>query len=166
MSDDFAVGYGKPPKKSQWKKGQSGNSKGRPKGEDWMRRAKLFFLAVELAYELQLREELQDAEGAELRAAVAKKRAELDDSEVYLEPGVREAQLSKLRESQPVLRSDLHARAKQKVGRRHGRGCGPREIERAWGEYGAGKTSSRLADKPLGEAERTVLFLLQRLHRG
>lgn len=26
------VGYGKPPKASQWKKGQSGNKKGRPKG--------------------------------------------------------------------------------------------------------------------------------------
>lgn len=32
MSDDYKIGYGKPPKKSQWKTGQSGNSKGRPKG--------------------------------------------------------------------------------------------------------------------------------------
>ncbi len=31
MSNDD-VGYGKPPKKSQFKKGQSGNPKGRPKG--------------------------------------------------------------------------------------------------------------------------------------
>ena len=30
--DDDAVGYGKPPKHSQFKKGQSGNPKGRPKG--------------------------------------------------------------------------------------------------------------------------------------
>jgi len=29
---DFEVGYGKPPKHSQFKKGQSGNKKGRPKG--------------------------------------------------------------------------------------------------------------------------------------
>lgn len=28
---DYEVGYGKPPKKHQWKKGQSGNSAGRPK---------------------------------------------------------------------------------------------------------------------------------------
>ena len=35
MSDDlkdFEVGYGKPPKRTRFKKGQSGNPKGRPKG--------------------------------------------------------------------------------------------------------------------------------------
>ena len=32
MSDDYEVGYGKPPKSRQWKPGQSGNPKGRPKG--------------------------------------------------------------------------------------------------------------------------------------
>jgi uncharacterized protein DUF5681 len=32
MTDDDAVGYGKPPKHSQFKKGQSGNPRGRPKG--------------------------------------------------------------------------------------------------------------------------------------
>ena len=31
MSEDHEVGYGKPPKKNQFKKGQSGNPKGRPK---------------------------------------------------------------------------------------------------------------------------------------
>lgn len=31
MSDDYEVGYRKPPKKNQFKKGQSGNPKGRPK---------------------------------------------------------------------------------------------------------------------------------------
>ena len=29
--DDYEVGYGRPPKKTQFKKGQSGNPKGRPK---------------------------------------------------------------------------------------------------------------------------------------
>lgn len=31
MPDDYDIGYGKPPKASRWKKGQSGNPKGRPK---------------------------------------------------------------------------------------------------------------------------------------
>lgn len=31
MADDYKTGFGKPPKSSQWQKGQSGNPKGRPK---------------------------------------------------------------------------------------------------------------------------------------
>ena len=31
MSDSYDIGYGKPPRASQWRKGQSGNPKGRPK---------------------------------------------------------------------------------------------------------------------------------------
>ena len=31
MTDDYDIGFGKPPKSNQWKKGQSGNPKGRPK---------------------------------------------------------------------------------------------------------------------------------------
>ena len=32
MKNEYDVGYGKPPKAKQFKEGQSGNSKGRPKG--------------------------------------------------------------------------------------------------------------------------------------
>ena len=31
-NNKYAVGYGKPPRATQWKKGQSGNPRGRPKG--------------------------------------------------------------------------------------------------------------------------------------
>lgn len=32
MSDDYEVGYGRPPKHTRFRKGKSGNPKGRPKG--------------------------------------------------------------------------------------------------------------------------------------
>jgi hypothetical protein len=32
MSGDYEIGYGKPPKRNQFKEGESGNPKGRPKG--------------------------------------------------------------------------------------------------------------------------------------
>ena len=31
MTNDYEIGHGKPPKNTQWSKGQSGNPKGRPK---------------------------------------------------------------------------------------------------------------------------------------
>ena len=31
MTNEYDIGFGRPPKASQWKKGQSGNPKGRPK---------------------------------------------------------------------------------------------------------------------------------------
>lgn len=34
---DYEVGYGKPPKQHQFKKGQSGNKKGRPKGGEGLK---------------------------------------------------------------------------------------------------------------------------------
>ena len=36
MSDDEKVGFGCPPKRTRWKKGQSGNPKGRPKSKSEM----------------------------------------------------------------------------------------------------------------------------------
>jgi hypothetical protein len=48
MSDESEVGYRKPPKRTQFKKGQSGNPKGRPKG------SKNLFTLVERALDAKV----------------------------------------------------------------------------------------------------------------
>jgi hypothetical protein len=66
MSEDYEVGYGKPPKHTQFKKGQTGNPRGRPKGAR--------NLKAELAEELQECIQLKEA-GVTL--TVSKQRAML-----------------------------------------------------------------------------------------
>jgi hypothetical protein len=44
MTDEYMVGYGKPPKSGQFKRGESGNRRGRPRGS--------LKLATDLAAEL------------------------------------------------------------------------------------------------------------------
>ena len=50
--DDYEVGYGKPPKHTRWKAGQSGNPKGRPKRP----RDVVSILTTALAEEITIRE--------------------------------------------------------------------------------------------------------------
>ena len=66
MSGDFEVGYGKPPKETQFKKGESGNPQGRPKGTK--------NLKTELMEELQ--EQILVREGR-FEKTVSKQRAML-----------------------------------------------------------------------------------------
>ena len=66
MSDDYEVGYRRPPKHSQFKKGRSGNPGGRPKGSR--------DLAIDLADELN--ERISVLEGGK-RRTVTKQRAML-----------------------------------------------------------------------------------------
>jgi hypothetical protein len=62
----YKVGYGKPPKVSQFKKGQSGNPKGRPKG-----RCNLATdLAAELGEQVTVREEGRSRRVSKQRALV------------------------------------------------------------------------------------------------
>lgn len=51
-SDDYEVGYAKPPKSTRFKKGQSGNPKGRPKGATGVKAS----LKRELASQITIRE--------------------------------------------------------------------------------------------------------------
>ncbi len=66
MSDDFKVGYGKPPEHSRFTKGKSGNQKGRLKGAK--------NLKTELEQELK---ELIDLNEGGVRKRVSKRRAML-----------------------------------------------------------------------------------------
>lgn len=66
MSDDDKVGYGRPPKKSRFKPGQSGNPRGRPKGTN--------DLKTDLAEELQ--EHVLVTEGGR-KKRISKQRAML-----------------------------------------------------------------------------------------
>ena len=55
MGDEQPVGYGNPPKESRFKKGQSGNQRGRPKGSK--------NLKTDLAEELQTESRFAKARG-------------------------------------------------------------------------------------------------------
>ena len=64
MSDDYDVGYGKPPKHTRFKPGQTGNPQGRPKGSK--------NLKTDLLEELS--EPMQVTEGGQVRR-ISKQRA-------------------------------------------------------------------------------------------
>ena len=71
MTADHDVGYKKPPQHSQFKKGQSGNAKGRPRGT----RNFQSDLRDELAEPVNVREDGSVSRGSSQRAALKKLRA-------------------------------------------------------------------------------------------
>ena len=75
MSADHVVGYKKPPRHSQFKKGQSGNTKGRPRGTRNFRSD----LRDELAEPVNVREDGSVTRVSSQRAALKKLRAKAFD---------------------------------------------------------------------------------------
>ncbi len=71
MADDHEIGYKKPPRHSQFKKGRSGNPKGRPKG---IRNFKTD-LREELAEPVSLRQDGRATTVSSQRAAIKQLRA-------------------------------------------------------------------------------------------
>lgn len=66
MAKDYEVGYGRPPKHSRFRKGESGNPKGRPKGAKSFRTEFL----EELGETIQVREDGRTRRISKQRAAI------------------------------------------------------------------------------------------------
>lgn len=62
------IGYGKPPKKSQYKPGQSGNPKGRPKGAKSLKSV----LQKELTSKIEIKVQGKKTKATKLEAAIMK----------------------------------------------------------------------------------------------
>jgi hypothetical protein len=66
VSKDYDVGYGKPPKSGRFRKGESGNQKGRPKGHKNLKTE----LLEELAERIQIREDGERRQISKQRAII------------------------------------------------------------------------------------------------
>lgn len=65
-SNGYEVGYGRPPKATRWKKGSSGNPRGRPKGARNFQTE----LAEEIAEKITIREAGSEKKTSKLRVAI------------------------------------------------------------------------------------------------
>ncbi len=70
--DNNKVGYGRPPRHSRWRKGQSGNPSGRPRSRESIRAKLLKLIGEEIVARSNGKETVMTQEEAMLRAAAAK----------------------------------------------------------------------------------------------
>ena len=131
---------------------------GRPPEEEYIRRAQRFLLALDLSTELRRLEARKPERDKEWEAIKRQKLAEL-----HVYPTPKETEKAHIRRwklnwnrRQFEGHTTPRAWAKKQVARRHS--VSVREVERAWGEYGGGPRSLRLADRELGEAEWLMLY--------
>ncbi len=128
MSDDDEVGYGKPPKASQFKPGQSGNPMGRPKGTRNLKSD----LIEELREQVLIREGASSTQVSKQRAIIKRLIAKSINGDPrsmnialnlmlrVLEPGFEDDPGEPLGEQEREILETLQARLVQRLGANEG----------------------------------------------
>lgn len=144
MSDknnDYEVGYGKPPKKRRFKKGRSGNPKGRPR----KRKAETGSASTELG--MLLREALGQKTNVKIKGE-SREMALLEIAAAALAKRVAEGDLQALKAAREIMR-ELDELEEQQRARERIENRGPMVVLLIWPEWSNGDlVADHLLDNP------------------